>query len=152
MSRFIELMDKVSLEIRPTLEAWSEIELTMHQFRALALLRQGTQRVSDIADVLGIRLSAATSFVDRLEAKRLVRRVDDPADRRVVRCELTPLGRKEADSLWRINRQWLEQVTGILTSDELETVVGALEVLASAMERQRSRVAATEAPRPSGWA
>src|SRR5262245_27800759 len=60
--RFVDLMDKVSIRIRPdVLEAWSEIELTLHQFRALALLRQGPQRVSDIAELLGIRLSAATS-------------------------------------------------------------------------------------------
>ncbi len=106
--RFAELLDAISLGLRPPiLQAWSEIELTMHQFRTLALLRQSPQRVSDIAARLGIRLSAATSFVDRLEAKRLVTRVHDGIDRRVVKCQLTPLGRKEADSLWRINREWL---------------------------------------------
>jgi DNA-binding MarR family transcriptional regulator len=108
----------------------------MHQFRTLALLRQGPQRVSDIAARLGIRLSAATSFVDRLETKRLVERVHDATDRRVVKCQLTPLGRKEADSLWRINREWLEGLSQSLTDAELHVIIHAFEILAGAIERQ----------------
>lgn len=135
--RFVELMDSISLGLRPPiLQAWSEIELTMHQFRTLALLRTGPQRVSDIAARLGIRLSAATSFVDRLETKRLVERVHDSADRRVVQCQLTPLGRREADSLWKINREWLGNLTNTLSNEELEIIVKAFEVLASAIQRQ----------------
>ena len=134
--RFAELLDAISIGLRPPiLEAWSEIELTMHQFRTLALLRQSPQRVSDIAARLGIRLSAATSFVDRLETKRLVERVHDATDRRVVKCQLTPLGRKEADSLWRINREWLEGLTKNLGDEDLTVVVRAMEILSSAIDR-----------------
>lgn len=38
--------------------------------------------------------SNITQLVDRLEADRLVRRADDPADRRSLRAAITPLGRK----------------------------------------------------------
>lgn len=135
--RFAELLDAISLGLRlPILEAWAEIELTMHQFRTLALLRQAPQRVSDIAARLGIRLSAATSFVDRLETKRLVERVHDTTDRRVVRCQLTPLGRKEADSLWRINREWLENLSKNMTAEELHTIVHAFGIVSAAIDRQ----------------
>jgi DNA-binding MarR family transcriptional regulator len=134
---FVDLIDQLSFRVRPDLfEAWSEIELTMHQFRALALLRQGPRKISEIAELLSIRLSAATSFVDRMETKRLVQRFHDPDDRRVVRCRLTALGKKEADSLWRINRQQVEHLSGLLTEEELETVVHALGVLVSAAERE----------------
>ena len=37
--------------------------------------------------------SNITQLVDRLEAERLVRRSDDPVDRRSIRAELTPEGR-----------------------------------------------------------
>ena len=135
--RFAELLDAISIGLRPPiLEAWSEIELTMHQFRTLALLRQGPQRVSDIAGRLGIRLSAATSFVDRLETKRLVERIHDASDRRVVKCQLTALGRREADALWRINREWLDNLTKNLADSELHVIVHAFEILASAIARQ----------------
>ncbi len=117
-------------------EAWSEIELTIDQFRALALLRQGPQRISDIASALGIRLSAATMFIDRLETKRLIERFHDQEDRRVVRCRLTPLGVKEAQSLWRINRQRVEHLATVLTRDELEKALDVLTLLAATIEHQ----------------
>jgi DNA-binding MarR family transcriptional regulator len=40
--------------------------------------------------------SNMTQLIDRLEAEGLVRRVDDPSDRRVVRAELTALGQERA--------------------------------------------------------
>jgi DNA-binding MarR family transcriptional regulator len=40
--------------------------------------------------------SNMTTLVDRLEADGLVRRVDDPTDRRSKRAELTPLGVEKA--------------------------------------------------------
>lgn len=40
--------------------------------------------------------SNMTTMVDRLEADGLVRRVDDPSDRRSKRATLTPLGREKA--------------------------------------------------------
>lgn len=124
------------------LEAFSEIELTIDQFRALALLRQGPKRITDIASTLGIRLSAASTFVDRLEAKRLVERFHDEDDRRVVRCRLTALGAKEAHSLWRINGQRAEHLGTILSRDELERVLEILTLLAAAVDRESSRPAA----------
>ena len=38
--------------------------------------------------------SNVTGLVDRLEARRLVRRKDDPADRRAFNVVITPVGRK----------------------------------------------------------
>jgi len=38
--------------------------------------------------------SNITQLVDRLEADKLVRRVDDAADRRSLRAAITPLGRE----------------------------------------------------------
>ena len=42
--------------------------------------------------------SNVTTLVDRLEADGLVRRIDDPADRRSKRAELTALGREKAEA------------------------------------------------------
>ena len=38
--------------------------------------------------------SNITQLVDRLESDKLVRRVDDPDDRRSLRAQITPLGRE----------------------------------------------------------
>lgn len=136
VKRFIELADEISLQVRPVLlETWSEIELTMHQFRALSILSFGPLRVSDIAAHLGIRLSSATNLADRLEAKKLLRRTPDLDDRRVVWCQLTAQGSEEAASLWKVNRQVLENVAGLLTDEELNKAVHGFEILSSAMRR-----------------
>ncbi len=52
--------------------------------------------LSDMAQQLTCVRSNMTQLVDRLEADGLVRRVDDPSDRRIVRAEITPLGRERA--------------------------------------------------------
>jgi DNA-binding MarR family transcriptional regulator len=136
VERFVELSHEISLQVRPTLlAAWSDIELTMHQFRALTILSNSPLRVSDVAAQLGIRLSSATNLVDRLESKNLLRRTPDSEDRRVVWCQLTDLGHQEAESLWSINRGSLEGVATRLTNEELGKAVQAFEILSAALRR-----------------
>lgn len=136
VNRFIELSSEVSSHMRPgRSEVWSDIELTMHQFRALSLLRQGPLRVNELASRLGIRLSALTNLVSRLEEKRLVERVPDPDDRRIIWCRLTSLGLRETENLGDINRRLLESVAHLLSDEELRVVVETFEILASALRR-----------------
>jgi DNA-binding MarR family transcriptional regulator len=52
-----------------------------------------TLPLSVLAERLSCVRSNITQLVDRLEAEGLVRRVDDPADRRAVKAEITPSGR-----------------------------------------------------------
>ena len=50
--------------------------------------------LSELAEKLACVRSNVTQLVDRLEADGLVKRIDDPADRRAVRAEVTRLGRE----------------------------------------------------------
>jgi DNA-binding MarR family transcriptional regulator len=69
-------------------------ELTMPQYRALVLLAyQGDQRVSDLAENLGVNSSTVTRLTTRLVRKGLVDRVVDRADRRATLLTLTKSGR-----------------------------------------------------------
>jgi len=136
-ARLIGLMQRISSHVRlAPPEEWSDIELTMSQWRTLALLHHGPRRMSEIAAYLGNSLSSATSMIDRLVNKQLVERLQDPADRRVVSCCLTPLGQEQMDRFWRIGRKKIEQVSSILNRAELEAVVHAMEVLLAGMDRQ----------------
>jgi DNA-binding MarR family transcriptional regulator len=49
--------------------------------------------LGELATRLSCVRSNITQLVDRMESDGLVRRVDDPGDRRTVRAELTPAGR-----------------------------------------------------------
>ena len=136
-ARLVGLMQLMSSHVRPAPpEEWSDIELTMTQWRTLALLHRGPRRMSEIAAYLGSSLSSATSMIDRLVNKQLVERLQDAADRRVVSCRLTPLGQEQMDRFWRMGRKKIEQVSNILSREELEAVVHGMEVLLTAMDRQ----------------
>jgi len=60
--------------------------------------------------------SNITQLVDRLEADGLVRRVEDPKDRRSVRATLTPLGRERqaagARCVRDVQREMAERLAG----------------------------------------
>jgi DNA-binding MarR family transcriptional regulator len=61
--------------------------------------------------------SNMTQLVDRLEAEGLVRRVDDPNDRRIVRAELTAQGRgrqaEGARELKRVQAEFTAQLAQV---------------------------------------
>ena len=128
--QFIDLTQQMYAQVRsePT-EEWTELELTMPQFRTLMLLSQGPHRMGAIAGQMSSSLSAATSMIDRLVDKVLVERVADKDDRRVVACQLTLRGKEEIERLWRISRMRIGRIAEHLTTEELGTVVEAMKLL-----------------------
>jgi DNA-binding MarR family transcriptional regulator len=76
--------------------ALSTVGLSGAKFMALQhlALAGGPLTLSELADEAECVRSNITQLVDRLEADALVGRVDDSHDRRVIRAELTSLGRE----------------------------------------------------------
>jgi len=69
--------------------------LTVSQSYVLRRLYfDGPRTMGALANDLGVRLSTMTGVIDQLEEKRLVERVDNPADRRSLDVRITPTGRK----------------------------------------------------------
>ena len=116
-------------------EEWPDTELTMPQMRTLALLLANPHRMSEVAASLGISLQAATSLIDRMVDKGLVERANDPADRRVVICRLTPTGRDEIERMYGTSRSRMAMLVEVLSDAELDTVVAAFEIMADAAGR-----------------
>ena len=75
-------------------EAFASVGLSTARFGVLGQLVQAGEPLplSEIAARLSCVRSNMTQLVDRLEADGLVRRVNDPDDRRSIRAELTPAG------------------------------------------------------------
>ncbi|HEY8598911.1 MAG TPA: MarR family transcriptional regulator [Thermomicrobiales bacterium] len=122
-----------------SMQDWSELDLTMPQLRTLGFLARDPCRMGEVAAYLGSSVSSATSLVERLEGKDLVKRVHDPIDRRVVMCHLTPRGRELVDRFWRMQRLKLESVADLLSIDELARVTEGVELLAAAFERRAAQ-------------
>jgi len=77
-------------------EALAGVKLSGAKHAALSVLVTQDEPIglSKLADKLTCVRSNVTQLVDRLEADGLVKRIDDPADRRAVRAEVTRLGRE----------------------------------------------------------
>ena len=69
--------------------------LSTPKFSVLSALvaNGGPLSLSELASRLSCVRSNMTQLVDRLESEGLVRRVDDPADRRIVKAAITETGR-----------------------------------------------------------
>lgn len=85
-------------------------------------------QMTDLAREIVLSKAGLTSLVDRLEARSLVQRVPDPADRRAVRIKLTKQGEKTFRSAARIHLDGIrERVTQHLTDEEARIIADAFE-------------------------
>ena len=90
----------------------------------------GVRTVTELAAAAMVTVSTMTIAINRLEGTKLVERVRDTADRRVVRVRLTEAGRRIAYAHRRFHRRMARAV-----ADGLEP--GELDILAQAMEKLR---------------
>jgi DNA-binding MarR family transcriptional regulator len=98
--------------------ALGSVGLSSPKFSVIsALVGEGKPlSLSDLAARLSCVKSNMTQLVDRLEADGLVRRVDDPADRRTVKAAITDEGRTKyaagAAEIARLNAAFSAAVRG----------------------------------------
>ena len=137
--RFVEAMQRMSGRMRPQSHSgWADRDLTMPQARTLFHLSEGPRRMREVAAFLRTGMPSATSMIDRLVKKGLVRRVEDTTDRRVVACELTGEGVEALERFWRMRRARAESIADAMTDEELAQVAPALEILVGAIARRDS--------------
>jgi DNA-binding MarR family transcriptional regulator len=75
-----------------------------------------------LAEYLYLRHHSAVELVDRADASGLVRRVEDPEDRRVARVVLTASGRR---ALTGLSKQHLEEL--VLLASHLQPLLSQLD-------------------------
>lgn len=101
--------------------AAADAEVTLPQYRALVVLAaNGTLRVGDLADALGIHPSTATRLCDRLVEHQLVRRAVDKANRRETTISLSPGGRSVVAKVTDVRRREIRSIVDRIP-DELRT-------------------------------
>src|SRR6266542_262279 len=108
----IDLYRRVNRSIRAgDLDDETLAELTMAQVRVLFRLRNGGPMTSGaLAGQLKVTLPTVTSVVDRLVARRLVERRDDPEDRRRVILALATDGQTLVERIQQGRRARLAAV------------------------------------------
>ena len=111
---------------------WSEqqaraagLTATQHQV-LLAVRGHGDRRgptIGELADYLYLRHHSAVGLVDRADHAGLVRRVEDPEDRRVVRVALTDAGSR---ALRRLSHLHIEELSRL--ASHLRPLLDGLEL------------------------
>ncbi len=81
--------------------------------------REGPVPAGRLAEASGLTTAAVTAVIDRLAKRGYVRRLGDPADRRRVLVEMTPLARERAAVIWGPLAVFHEALSE-LTLDELK--------------------------------
>ena len=111
-----------------------------------ALLHKGPLPVSEIGAKVLLTSGSMTSAVDRLESRGLVRRKDDPNDRRARIVHLTARGRRLIREMFARHELAMEQAVSVLAPKQRAALIGLLRELGQGAELNDARMqAAAEA-------
>ncbi|MFF9206077.1 MarR family winged helix-turn-helix transcriptional regulator [Streptomyces sp. NPDC014986] len=124
LTRRVHRIQKRHLERR-------ELGITPAQSRLLRTLAHyaSPPRMADLAERLEVVPRAVTTLVDGLEANGKVRRAPDPANRRVIRIELTDDGRAALRGVRAARRSAAEEILAPLGEEQREVLGGLLNTL-----------------------
>ena len=98
------------------------------------LLSKGPQKVNDIGRRVDLTSGSITTAIDRLEARGLVARAHDDADRRTRVVRLTPAGRAHIGGIFAQHATALEAASSGLTKTERKSLIELLKKLGIAAE------------------
>jgi len=101
---FFMLLDAGRAQFARLEEALKSVGLSAAKYKVLSQIAKSKEPVPLrlLAEEQQCVASNVTTLVDRLETDGLVRRLDDPADRRSKRAELTELGKEKAEDGARV--------------------------------------------------
>ena len=111
--------------------ALAAVNLSGSKFAALSVLvaEDKPMSLSELADKLTCVRSNVTQLVDRLEADGLVKRTDDPSDRRGVRAEMTKLGREQHAAGLKVVNKIHEEIAKQLSAVDQDVLKRALDTI-----------------------
>jgi DNA-binding MarR family transcriptional regulator len=119
---------------------WCLRSVSMTHLHVLLLLQtEGTLSMSRLAELLDVSLPNATGIVGRMEERRLVQRVHDDHDRRIVQVQLSPGGMAVLEETDLMRREQLARILEELTPEQQQTCLRAVRDLRAAAERLAAR-------------
>lgn len=119
-------------------DASTRAMLSPQEVRVLrAVERQDRCIMSAIADAICLSLSSCTGLIDRLVAKKLVRRDRSGDDRRVVEVELTDEGREAHKAAMQAPVAFARDLLKGLNEEEQQALVGLFSKIAARIETEK---------------
>ncbi len=130
LGKWNRFTDAVSLMMREFGQNLKEFDLSLMEYRTLARLDEyGPAPMTRLADELLMTRAGTTMLTDRLEGRKLVKRVRREDDRRMIFITLTPKGRKLVSAARKSNNSLIEVKLRNLSGDELSKLVEMVEKL-----------------------
>jgi long-chain acyl-CoA synthetase len=102
----------LALSARSLERAAGECDLTLAQYRVLALVAAGDERSSLLAERLAVAKPTITAVVDGLVERRFIERASVAGDRRSIRLTLTKPGQQVLRVVERTMAETLERIFG----------------------------------------
>ena len=118
-AKTIEKVDRTSI---------AETGLHLSDFQIMeVLLHKGPLPINAIGEKVLLTSGSMTAAANRLEKKRLVKRVQDPSDGRCFYIHLTDEGRDIIEKAFISHEQNLEKIAAVLSPDERDELVRLLK-------------------------
>jgi len=112
-------------------------ELTLSQYRLLAMIADGAERASQIAGRLAVTKPTVSATIDTLVERGLVSRAMADDDRRALRLQITAEGRVVLGAAERGMREQLDAL--LIHVDDPQAVRLALGRLGDALDQRREQ-------------
>ncbi len=133
---FMEMVRRLHVELAEQMISG----ITGSQFFVLKTIQgPGRLTVSEVAEKLGVSLSAITALVNRLVKAGLVSRSRDEQDRRLVWLEATARGKEILANCIEARRKVSNKYFGQLTVEDMEKLVEIYEKVLTAMRAEEKK-------------
>lgn len=118
----------------------SENKLTINDIHIIEQIGlEGSKKMTDIADAMGVTLATMTASADRLVKKGCIIRKRSETDRRIVLISLTRYGEVMCKLHERFHNKMVNKVTEDFSEGELEILSAALSKLSDFFAAANSR-------------
>ena len=134
---FHEILEVEELAVKKA----TQKELTMTEIHTLVAIRHEDDRMSEVADRLGVTISTLTTAIKKLECKGYVVREKDAGDRRIVHVSLTEKGKSTCKAHEQFHSRMIEAAVKGLSEDEVEALSHSVEQLQQFLYREMERYA-----------
>jgi DNA-binding MarR family transcriptional regulator len=134
--RVIRAVERVNQRVRRYLsQAMSQMDINEIEAHILARLKgQGPSSVADLQAAFGMRPSTLTNALDRLTAKKYVRRQTSPTDRRSVIVSLTATGTRKATRVIALVDVIESKVAERISTTQAEAFLAVIEAIESSLD------------------
>ena len=136
-------LDAVTLSEPLQTRIWHSAQLSLVQVRVLRRLANQPQSQSQLGAELGLAPPSITRLVDRLEARELIARQRDEADRRKVVVTLTDEGRQLVSALPLLEGTAIMAAVDHMSPSQQETIGAAFREFTAAVRQAEEELVGT---------